>query len=109
LLQNSAVFEGSGTNGSNVLFVSQNSSAETGGNTTAITVKNTVSGDLLVYASHGLISIENSVELIEVSAWRVRALNTAQVTYDSGLASTLFTSGPGASWTVLPGTYTILP
>ena len=109
VLQNSAVFEGSGTSGSHVLVVSQNNSAENAGSNTAIVVKNTVSGDLLVFAGHGLITLENSIDLSEVTAWEVHLKNTAEVTYDSGISSTLFASGPGGSWAVLPGTYTLTP
>ncbi len=105
-LQNSPVFEGSGASGSYVMVVSQNESAESGGNKTAINAKNSVSGDLLLHAGHGLISLENSIVLSEITAWKVLLNNTASVTYESGVASTLFSSGPGASWAVLPGTYT---
>jgi len=97
-LQNSASFEGSGTSGSYVLFVSQNNSAENSGSEKAITVGNSVSGSLLVYAGHGEIDIENSVDLKEVTAYRVRLKNTAQVIYETGLASLLFSSGPGGGY-----------
>ncbi len=105
-LENSAVFEGSG-NGSNILFISQNNSAENGGSNEAIEVENTVSGDLLVYAGHGEIVLQNNINLREVTAWRVRAKNSAEIIYETGLGSTLFPAGPGGSWTVVPGTYAI--
>ncbi len=106
LLENSSVFEGSG-DGSYVLLVSQNNSAEDGGLNKAITVKNSVSGALLVYAGHGEILLENSMRLREVTAWRIGVKNFAEVIYETGLGSTLFPSGPGGSWTVVPGTYAI--
>lgn len=105
-IENSAVFEGAG-NGSYVLFVSQNNSAENGGANTAIDVKNTVSGDLLVYAGHGEIVLQNNSNLREVTAWRIRAKNSAEIRYETGLGSTLFPDGPGGSWAVVPGTYAI--
>lgn len=106
-LQNSAVFQGSGSPGSYMLFVSQNRSAEQGGGEEAIEVKNSVNGTVLVYAGHGDISLENSVSLKEVSAWRITAKNSAEVAYETGLANTLFSSGPGGSWAYVPGTYAI--
>lgn len=106
-LQNSALFEGSGSPGSYVLFVSQNKSAEQGGDEEAIDVKNTVSGALLVYAGHGDISLENNINLKEVTAWRITVKNSAEVVYESGLANALFSSGPGGSWAYIPGTYAI--
>lgn len=105
-LENSAVFEGSG-NSSYILFISQNNSAENGGSNEAIEVKNTVSGDLLVYAGHGEIELENNINLREVTAWRVKAKNSAEINYKTGLGSTLFPAGPGGSWAVVPGTYAI--
>jgi len=98
-LENSAEFNGSGTN-SYILLVSQNNSAENGGSAKAIEVQNSAEGDLLVYAGHGEVSIANSVSLREVTAYRIRLLNSAEVIYNTGLASLLFSSGPGGSWTV---------
>ncbi|MBI4088900.1 hypothetical protein HY415_02285 [Candidatus Kaiserbacteria bacterium] len=105
-LENSAMFEGSGDN-SHILLVSQNNSAENGGSNVAIDVKNTVSGDLLVYAGHGEIVLQNNINLREVTAWRIRAKNSAEIVYQTGLGNTLFPAGPGGSWAVVPGTYAI--
>ncbi|OHA84335.1 MAG: hypothetical protein A2937_01185 [Candidatus Yonathbacteria bacterium RIFCSPLOWO2_01_FULL_47_33b] len=99
-IENGPTFVGSGTAGSYILFVSQNNSAETGGGTKAIEVENTANGALLVYAGHGEVVLKNSIALKEVTAYRLRLQNTANVTYESGLASLLFSSGPGGSWTV---------
>lgn len=105
-IENSAVFEGSG-NGSHILFISQNNSAESGGSEEAIEVENTVSGDLLVYAGHGEIELGNNSNLRQVTAWRIRAKNSAEVMYETGLGSSLFPAGPGGSWAIVPGTYAI--
>lgn len=99
-LENGPTFVGSGTAGSYILFVSQNNSAETGGGNKAIEVENTANGALLVYSGHGEVVLKNSIALKEVTAYRLRLQNTANVTYESGLASLLFSSGPGGSWTV---------
>ncbi len=99
-LDNTAIFEGSGSQGSYVLMLSQNNSAEIGGDEKAINVANGAEGALLVYAGHGEVLLQNSVSLREVTAYRVRAKNSAEVVYESGLANLLFTSGPAGSWTV---------
>jgi len=100
-LENSAVFEGSGSPSSHVMLISQNRSAESGGTEVALDVKNTVSGDLLVYAGHGEISLQNSINLKEVSAYRIRLKNTAEVIYETGIANLLFDSGPSGSYEIL--------
>lgn len=108
ILQNSTTYTGAGE-GSYVLLVSQNRSAESGGSTVAIDVKNSATGDLIVYAGHGEIVLQNSVGLAEVTAYKVSLKNSANVVYESGLPSTVFQSGPGASWAFVPGTYGIAP
>ncbi len=97
-LQNSTVFEGSGFPGSYILFVSQNRSAEALGQNVAIDVKNSASGDVLVYAGHGKITIQNNIDVREVTAYRIHAKNSAEVIYETGLTSLLFSSGPGGGY-----------
>lgn len=96
---NSAIFNGSGTN-SFVQLVSMNTSAENAGTEDAITVKNNISGALLLYAPHGSIVLENSVNLKEVTAYLLHLKNTASVMYDTGLTSVLFTSGPSGGYQI---------
>ncbi|MDO8590464.1 MAG: hypothetical protein Q7R65_00615 [bacterium] len=96
-LENSAVFQGSGA-GSYVLFVSQNNSAEQGGGEKAVNTNNSVDGDLLVYAGHGEIQLQNSINVKEVTAYRIRLKNSAEVIYETGLANLLFTSGPSGGY-----------
>ncbi|MFH1956189.1 MAG: hypothetical protein ABIJ28_00880 [Patescibacteria group bacterium] len=100
-LNNSVQFFDSGTDGSYVLMVSQNNSAELGGAQVAIDVDNSVNGKLLVYAGHGEIRLSNSVSLKEVTGHRVRLRNSANVIYETGLASLLFQAGPGGAYTIL--------
>lgn len=99
-VRNSTIFEGSGSGNSYILLVSQNNSAETGGALKAITVENTTGGDLLVYAGHGEIVLQNNVNLKEVTAWRIRLQQSAKVQYQSGLANTLFSAGPGGGYEI---------
>lgn len=99
-LNNSVVFQGSGTEGSHVLVLSQNSSAENGGSGKAITIAQTVSGDLLLYAGHGEIWLNNRSDLNEVTAYKILMENQANVVYKTGLANLLFDSGPIGGFSV---------
>ena len=96
---NSTEFQGAGAN-SFVLLISQNKSAEQGGGNTAIQVSNSVTGKVLVYAGHGKIAISNSVNLKEVTAYRIEVNNSAKVIYETGLADLLFTSGPSGGYSL---------
>jgi hypothetical protein len=98
-LKNSVEFIG--PNNNFVLLVSMNNDAEAnGGSTQAIQVQNSVDGDVLVYAPHGLIELKNSVDLKEVTAYSLELQNSAQVIYDTGLANLLFSSGPSGGYTI---------
>lgn len=81
-------------------MISQNTSAENGGGESAIKIVNSAQGDLLLYAAHGEILLQNNVELKEVTAYRVHLQNSAKVTYESGLANALFLSGPSGGYTL---------
>ena len=98
-IQNSALFQGAGED-SYVLMISQNSDAENGGSEVAITAGNNAGGDLLVYAAHGEILLKNNISLKEVSGYRIHLQNFAKVIYETGLASLLFTTGPGGGYVV---------
>lgn len=98
-LKNNTFYEGAGDN-SYILLISQNRSAEQGGGTQAITVQNSAEGDLLIYAGHGLVHLQNSVSLKEVTAHTIGLQNSAEVIYESGLTNLLFSSGPGGGYTI---------
>ncbi|MEN9614215.1 MAG: hypothetical protein RLZZ347_522 [Candidatus Parcubacteria bacterium] len=98
-LSNSGEAHGAGAN-SYVLFISQNSSAENGGNTQAIGVNNSFSGEVLLYAPHGLVSLDNSISLREVTGYKVVANNSAKIIYSSGIANLIFTSGPSGGYSI---------
>ncbi len=101
-LRNTTEFNGApGSDSSYVLLLSQNEDAELGGGTSAITVEQSTSGDLLVYAGSGEIRLENSVSLKEVTAYRIHARNSAEVIYETGLADTFFSSGPGGGYSIV--------
>lgn len=102
-VSNSAQILGSGQAGSYIMVVSRNNSAELGGDETAIEVGNS-SAAAIYYAPHGLISLQNNVNLKEATSWKMHLKNSATVTYEGGLANVQFSSGPTGgfklqSWT----------
>lgn len=75
--------------------------------TSAISVSNNLSAGVL-YAPYGLASIQNNANLKEVTAQKLYLANNATIKYMTGLASAIFSSGPGASWQLKPGSYHIV-
>ncbi len=94
------VFQGSGSVGSFVFMISQNTSSESGGSINAIVMGQGASA-LVAYASHGQITLEQSVSVKEVTAYKIILQNSANVTYDTGLPSVLFDSGPSGGFAIL--------
>jgi len=99
-LQNANEFQGNGTK-SYIMLLSQNESAEQGGTEFAIQVSNSAEGEMIVYAGHGEVVLKNNVNLREVTAYRIRLQNFAEVVYSTGLASTIFTSGPSGGFDIV--------
>lgn len=99
-IENSAQFFGSGSEGSYVLVISQNNSAENGGSEEAVEVENSANGDLLIYAGHGDILLKNSISLKEVTGYKITIQNNAQIVYETGLANLLFKSGPSGGFDI---------
>ncbi len=93
------VFQGSGSAGSFIFMISQNNSAETGGSINAINLGQGASA-MVAYASHGQVTLEQSVSIKEVTAYKIILQNTANVVYDRGLPSVLFDSGPSGGYEV---------
>jgi len=101
MLKNSVRFEVSGIAGSYILVISQNNSSENGGSERAIETENSVSGDLLLYASHGEILLKNHANYLkEAAGYKIKLQNTANVIYETGLADLLFKSGPGGGYKI---------
>jgi hypothetical protein len=96
----SVTFQGSGNPNSYILFISQNNSVEEGGTTVAISSNNSAEGKALVYAPHGEINLYQSGKIKEVTAYKIHLRNSAQVIYETGLASLLFNSGPSGGYSI---------
>lgn len=93
-------FQGSGFPNSFVFIISQNNNSETGGSSDAF-VMGQSSGALVAYASHGQITLGQSVGIKEATAYKIVLKNTANVVYDTGLPSALFSSGPSGGYDIL--------
>ena len=99
-LQNESVFQGSGSANSYILVISMNKSAETGGDKQAIIAHNSLSGAVLLYAPHGEVLLQNSIQIKEATGWKLHLKNSAQVIYESGLANLLFSAGPSGGYSI---------
>lgn len=83
-----------------VLLLSRNDSARTGGSETAINLTQSANGKVLVYAADGKINLANSVSMKEVTGYHIVLGNNTNVSYETGLASLLFSGGPGGSYII---------
>lgn len=104
-LANSSQILGSGTAGSYMLSIATNRSMNAG--SPAVNVANSVVGSIL-YASQGIVSVANSVSLKEVTAQALSIANSATVTYESGIVSTEFSTGPGGVWAIAPQSWQVV-
>ena len=57
------------------------------------------------YVLNGGADLENTAQVTALVAKKLELENSATLTYDSGLASAQFTTGPGGSWLIKKGTY----
>ena len=57
------------------------------------------------YALQGGAELSQSAEVTSLTANKLTLQNSASLTYDQGLASATFGSGPGAGWVIKKGTY----
>ncbi len=73
----------------------------------AIDVSNNLTAGV-VYAHNGSVVLKNSADLKEVTGQRIVLQNGSQVTYETGLASVVFSSGPGGSWVYKKGSYQVI-
>lgn len=59
------------------------------------------------YASRGIIAPGTGNSFKELTAWKIRLINFSSIDYETGLSSTLFTSGPSGSYSLVRGTYQV--
>ncbi len=59
------------------------------------------------YAGLGYIEPGTGNSFKELTAWGIRLINSSTIDYETGLSSSLFTSGPSGSYTLVKGTYQV--
>lgn len=96
--------EGTGT-GSSILMILSNYDSRTNG-VAAILITN-IGNSGVFYASKGIVEPGNHNTFKELTAWGIRLINNGEINYETGLSSTLFTSGPGGTYSLVKGTYQI--
>ena len=101
-MDNSNRLLGSGQGNSILLGLSTYDSRSNG--LYAIRINNSGNSGVL-YAGVGIIEPGNSNSFKELTAWGIRLANSTTITYETGLASTLFSSGPTGSYSLVEGTY----
>lgn len=93
---------GTGQSGSYLTLLSTYNSESNGLN--AISSGNSsITG--ILYAPYGIIQLANNATFKEIVGWQINMGQNTILTYDSGLISTFFSSGPGGSFSVVKGTY----
>lgn len=102
-ISNSVQILGSGAEGSYMMMLSERSGVSD------IAIKTSNSGTAaILYAGDGLIEVNNFAALKEITGYKLRLNNNITITYESGLANTLFTSGPGGGWEMLDQSWQLL-
>lgn len=59
------------------------------------------------YAPYGMIEIAQNNNLKEVTAWKIKFDGNSTITYDTGLADAVFSSGPSGSFSIVKGSYQV--
>jgi hypothetical protein len=102
-INNNTNILGSGTPGSYLMLLSQREGVAD------VAIRNNNIGlAAILYAGEGLIEIGNTAAMKEVTAEKLRISNSSTVTYETGLASAVFGSGPGGGWEIQKGTWQLL-
>ncbi|MDP2641195.1 MAG: PilX N-terminal domain-containing pilus assembly protein [Candidatus Yanofskybacteria bacterium] len=96
-ISNNVILRGSGAEGSFLLVIGTSSSLAEA--SPAIGVGNNADSAVM-FAPNGVIVIQNNASLVEVTAHKILIKN-ATVTYDLGLSSAKFTTGPGGGWELM--------
>lgn len=89
--ENNVAIQGSGDPASYLLLLSTSSADP------AVDVANN-SDSVVYYAANGYIDVANNARIRSITAKGLRLKNGAIVEYDTGLANSNFSAGPGGSW-----------
>ena len=103
-MKNGNHFNGTGSGSSLLMLLSNYNSKSTG--LPAINVKNNGNSGVF-YAANGSISPGNGNSFKELTAWKIDLVENSTIDYETGLSSTLFSSGPSGTYSLIKGTYQI--
>lgn len=104
VLDNNNHVEGTGI-GSSILMVLSTYNSKISG-LKAVDIKN--NGNTGVFYAHdGIIAPGLNNSFKELTAWKISLLQQSTITYETGLSSTLFSSGPGGTYNLVKGTYQV--
>ena len=95
----SGQFVNSGTNGSYILALTTSNCDSTFCSSNAVDVSGSA-GAVILYAPNGTISFTGSAAAKEATAYKIKLVGSASVTYESGLANSSFQSGPSGGWVI---------
>ncbi|MFH1401474.1 MAG: pilus assembly PilX N-terminal domain-containing protein [Parcubacteria group bacterium] len=95
MVENGTQLNGSGQPGSYILILSTKNDIVN----PVIDVRNNAAGAIF-YTSSGLIFLKNNMEAREVTGYKIQLENNAEIQYESGLESAVFSEGPGGSWEI---------
>jgi hypothetical protein len=95
LLENNSASQGTGEEESYMMYISTSNSPQ------AIDVGQGETEAAIVYSNTGTIVINNEANLLEVVGYGVHLKNNSVITYDTGLANTIFSNGPGGVFQIL--------
>jgi len=101
-VKNNGELVGSGETDSHLMILTTSNCKGNGGgdcthHNAAMDIHNNATGTIF-YAGDGMIYLHNNVEISQATAWKLTLENNTTLTYSLGLASTLFSSGPGGTF-----------
>ncbi|MEK7585107.1 MAG: pilus assembly PilX N-terminal domain-containing protein [Patescibacteria group bacterium] len=96
-VSNHCAFSGSGDSDSYLMLLSAKNDSDS--DNEAIEVDNNSTG-VIYYAGHGWIDFNNNAAAREITAYGLDMANNSTVTYESGLGSLIFSSGPGGAFEI---------
>ncbi len=96
-LRNGGKVQGSGDDDSYLLVVSTDFSLDDAA--PAIDIRNNSESGIF-YAPNGMVVVGNSASIREITGLGIHLNENCEITYETGLESVEFTTGPGGSWQV---------
>ncbi|MBI2462794.1 MAG: hypothetical protein HYV65_00985 [Candidatus Spechtbacteria bacterium] len=106
-IKNNSIFQGSGAQGSYLIFVSTLAGCNGGDqepqcthHNAAVDIHNNATGAIF-YVPDSMANLHNGVTVTELTAYKLNLDNGASVQYEQGLFDSSFSSGPGASFNII--------